>query len=73
MKLVDPIIDFDIDVEPEFSWCVEDCLVHRKNGTRSRYENYVNNIIRNNVRRLKYYCDAYNMYQRKLISFNTQM
>lgn len=70
MKLVDPIIAFDINVVPEYSWCVEDCLVHLKNGTRSRYEDYVNHIIRNNVRRLKYYYDAYNMYRRELILFN---
>lgn len=70
LKLVNPVILFDIDAGPEFSWCVEDCLFSRKHGTRSRYQEYVNLIIRNNVRRLLYYCDAYNMYQRELISFH---
>jgi hypothetical protein len=70
LKLVNPILIFDIEVEPEFSWCVEDCLFCRSNGMQSRYEEYVNHIIRNNVKRLQYYCDAYNMHQRELISFN---
>jgi hypothetical protein len=73
MKLVDPVLAFDISVEPELSWCVEDCLFNRKNGTQSRYEAYVNHIIRNNVKRLRQYCDACNLFGRELISFSISL
>ena len=48
-------IKFDISIKPEISWAVLDCFEEMCLGRKSRWEDYVNDYIQDNINRLIYW------------------